>query len=254
MTGFRLTVAGVWAVSLLATMAMLRSMGGGMPMPGGWTMSMMWMRMPGQSWAGAITMFLAMWTAMMVAMMLPSAYPMLRNFRRFRDPKGRLGRGAATVWMAAGYFTTWSVVGLVVYPLGVGWDESTMHSSALSAAVPLLTGAGLMLAGALQFSRWKAAGLAQCRDPRACCVIGRRVGIGPCFAHGLRRGLSCGVCCAGPMVAMLVLGAMNPWVMAGVGAIIALEKLAPDPGPVVRWSGALTILAGAVVMAGNGLH
>ena len=44
-----------------------------MPMPGGWTMSMTWMRVPGQTWAGAAS-FLAMWIAMMVAMMLPCSF------------------------------------------------------------------------------------------------------------------------------------------------------------------------------------
>ncbi len=41
-------------------------------MPGGWTMSMTWMRMPGQTWAGAATTFLGIWVVMMVAMMMPS--------------------------------------------------------------------------------------------------------------------------------------------------------------------------------------
>lgn len=40
----------------------------GMPMPGGWTMSMAWMRMPGQTGLGAAASFLGMWVAMMVAM------------------------------------------------------------------------------------------------------------------------------------------------------------------------------------------
>ncbi len=43
-----------------------------MEMPGDWTMSMAWMRMPGQSWVGAGGTFLGMWVVMMVAMMLPS--------------------------------------------------------------------------------------------------------------------------------------------------------------------------------------
>jgi predicted metal-binding membrane protein len=63
----------VWCVSMSAT--------GGMPMPGGWTMSMAWMRMPGQSWPGAAMSFLGMWIVMMVAMMLPSLIPMLWRYR-----------------------------------------------------------------------------------------------------------------------------------------------------------------------------
>src|SRR5262245_20298584 len=52
-----------------------------MAMPGGWTMSMAWMRMPGQTWVGAAASFLGMWLVMMVAMMLPSLAPMLLRYR-----------------------------------------------------------------------------------------------------------------------------------------------------------------------------
>src|SRR6266571_5090507 len=55
--------------------------GGGMAMPGGWSMSMAWMRMPGQTWVGAAASFIGMWTLMMVAMMLPSLVPMLVTYR-----------------------------------------------------------------------------------------------------------------------------------------------------------------------------
>jgi predicted metal-binding membrane protein len=53
-----------------------------LPMPGGWTLSMAWMRMPGQSWLAAAASFLGMWVVMMVAMMLPSLVPMLRRYRQ----------------------------------------------------------------------------------------------------------------------------------------------------------------------------
>ena len=59
----------VWCTSMSAMRRM--------PMPGGWTMSMVWMRMPGQSWPEAAASFIGMWVVMMVAMMLPSLAPML---------------------------------------------------------------------------------------------------------------------------------------------------------------------------------
>ena len=64
----------VWCASMSAM--------GGMAMPGGWTMSMMWMRMPGQSWLAVAASFLGMWMVMMVAMMLPSLAPMLWRYRQ----------------------------------------------------------------------------------------------------------------------------------------------------------------------------
>src|SRR3954452_21130043 len=73
-----------FAVSTAVTIVWCASMSamGGMPMPGGWTMSMAWMRMPGQSWPSAAAMFLGMWVVMMVAMMLPSLAPMLWRYRQ----------------------------------------------------------------------------------------------------------------------------------------------------------------------------
>jgi predicted metal-binding membrane protein len=59
----------VWCASMAAM--------SDMPMPGGWTMSMAWMRMPGQTWPGTAATFLGIWVVMMVAMMLPSLVPML---------------------------------------------------------------------------------------------------------------------------------------------------------------------------------
>ena len=67
-----------------------------MPMPGGWTMSMAWMRMPGQSWPAAAMMFASMWIAMMVPMMLPSLVPMLRRYRRDVDATDSVRRATLT--------------------------------------------------------------------------------------------------------------------------------------------------------------
>src|ERR1017187_10137520 len=73
--GFIMVCALAFVASIVATIYFCRTMSGGMGMPGGWTMSMMWMRMPGQTWTISAAMFLLMWLAMMVAMMLPSALP-----------------------------------------------------------------------------------------------------------------------------------------------------------------------------------
>src|SRR5262245_55058987 len=76
------TSAVVFAGAVAATVAMSRSMSGGMDMPGSWTMSMAWMKMPEQTALGAALMFAAMWLAMMLAMMMPSLAAMLAGYRR----------------------------------------------------------------------------------------------------------------------------------------------------------------------------
>src|SRR5215218_8780051 len=82
----------LFATSAAATIwwCMNMSAMGTMPMLGGWTMSMAWMRMPGRTWPGAAASFLAMWAVMMVAMMLPSLVPVLRRYRDVvRSAEGR---------------------------------------------------------------------------------------------------------------------------------------------------------------------
>ena len=75
----------LFAASAAVTIVWCASMStmGGMPMPGGWTMPMAWMRMPGQTWPGAAASFLGMWVVMMVAL----------GFRN--DPANVAGYGSA---------------------------------------------------------------------------------------------------------------------------------------------------------------
>ena len=229
----------LFLASLAATIHLCGSMSGGMAMPGDWTMSMMWMRMPGQGWAVSIALFLFMWLAMMVAMMLPSAAPMLLRFRP----------GTTAMLVACGYFAVWLLVGLVVYTLGAVWALAVMRSAALSRAVPALGGAMLVLAGALQLGRWERIGLTRCCDP----LCRRTATSGPesssALAEGLRQGLSCVQCCAGPMLALLAMGVMNFLAMIAVAVVIASEKLLPHPRFVVLTTGWLGIVAGAVVVS-----
>jgi predicted metal-binding membrane protein len=241
-TAFYLFTASAFVVSLALTIYFTRSMSGGMPMPGGWTMSMMWMRMPGQSWIGSASMFLLMWLPMMIAMMLPSAIPMLLNCQL---AQGTDRTGAFTFLTACGYFTVWLVIGLIFYFIGICWALATMRSSSLSIATPALVGVVLVLAGVFQFSRWKLNGLFHCRD---CVMVTKSNGTRAGLFHGLRQGIFCGICCLGLMISMLVLGAMNLFVMLLFAAVIAAEKLLPNPQRIVHVVGILSIIAGIVIM------
>src|SRR5258708_6342562 len=95
----------LFAASVAGTIYLSASIPGGMEMPGGWTMSMAWMGMPGQTWPGAAAMLLAMWIVMMVAMMLPSLAAMLRSYPT--DLRGLVAAGRA-------YFLVWTIAGLAV--------------------------------------------------------------------------------------------------------------------------------------------
>src|SRR5262247_4377992 len=111
----------LFAVSAAVTIVWCASMSamGGMPMPGGWTMSMAWMRMPEQTWPGAAASFLGMWVVMMVAMMLPSLIPMLWRYRQAVGRAGQTRLGPLTALVGAGYFLVWTVFGMTVFPIGL---------------------------------------------------------------------------------------------------------------------------------------
>ena len=112
---FLAAAALLFAGSAAGTIALCRSMSGGMPMPGGWTMSMAWMRMPGQTWPGAAASFLGMWVVTMVAMMLPCLVPMLRRYRQAVGRTGETRLGRLTGLVGVGYFFVWTVFGMAAF-------------------------------------------------------------------------------------------------------------------------------------------
>jgi predicted metal-binding membrane protein len=221
---------------------------GGMPMPGGWTMSMAWMRMPGQTWLGAATSFLGMWVVMMVAMMLPSLVPMLWRFRGGVDGAGKGRLGTLTALVGGGYFFVWTLFGVAAFPLGAALATIEMQQPGLSRAVPLAVGAVMLIAGALQFTAWKKRQLACCREAPE---RGRTLpaDAGTSWRHGLRLGLHCSQCCAGLMAILLVVGVMDLRVMAMVTAAITVERVAPAGERVARAIGAVIVGAGVFLIA-----
>src|SRR5258706_1998728 len=244
------SAALLFAASALVTILWCASMSamGGMAMPGGWTMSMAWMRMPGQSWPGAAASFLGMWVVMMVAMMLPVLVPMLARYRQAVDRSGTRRLGSLTVFVGAGYFLVWTLVGLAAYPLGVVLAKIEMHWSALARTVPMAVGAVVLIAGALQFSAWKAHQLACCRQPPG---RGRvpRADVATALRHGLRLGLHCSYCCAGLTAILLAIGVMDLRAMAVVTAAITVERVAPAGERVARAIGAVAVGAGLFLIA-----
>jgi len=234
------TLTIVWCDSMSAM--------GGMLMPGGWTMSMAWMRMPGQTWAGAAGSSLGMWVVMMVAMMLPSLVPMLWRHREAVTRAAESRLGLLTALVGLGYFYVWTLFGIVALPLGFALAEAEMQYAALSRAVPIAAGAIVLIAGACQFTVWKAHHLACCRYESA-PVPPLRGDPGSAWRHGLRLGVHCSSCCGNLILTLLVIGVMDLRVMAIVTVAITAERLAPAGERVARTIGAVCAGAGVVLLA-----
>jgi predicted metal-binding membrane protein len=230
----------VWCASMSAM--------GQMPMPGGWTMSMAWMRMPGQTWPSAAASFLGMWVVMMVAMMLPSLVPMLWRYRQAVGGTGGTRLDRLTALVGLGYFSVWTVFGLAAFPLGAALAALEMQLPALARAVPMAFGFIILIAGILQFTTCKAHHLACCRlAPGHCRSL--PADAGAAWRHGLRLGLHCSYCCAGPMAILLVFGLMDLRAMAVVTAAITVERLAPAGERVARGIGIIVVGAGLLLIA-----
>ncbi|MEP7062770.1 MAG: DUF2182 domain-containing protein [Betaproteobacteria bacterium] len=240
----------LFAASVAVTIMWCASMSamGEMAMPGGWTMSMAWMRMPGQTWPHAAASFLCMWVVMMAAMMLPSLLPMLWRYRQVVASAGATRLDPLTALVGAGYFFVWTVFGMAAFPLGVALASVAMQLPALARAVPPAVGVVVLIAGALQFTAWKAHHLACCRQaPQRGLALPANAGTA--WRYGVRRGVHCSYCCAGLMAILLVIGVMDLRAMVVVAAAITVERLAPGSERVAQVTGAVVVGAGALLIA-----
>src|SRR5690349_7076670 len=132
MTAFDRVLLGTLGPLLIATagatVQMCRSMAIGMPMPGGWTMSMAWMTMPGQTRLAAGAAFMTMWIVMMTAMMLPSLTPMLRRYRPGSDRPAAAAPAVLAALAGAAYLLVWIAVGVAAYAIGAAAAAAEMQS------------------------------------------------------------------------------------------------------------------------------
>jgi len=244
------TLSLLFASSSVATVVLCRSMSnmGYMQMPGGWTMSGVWMLMPNQTWFGAAVSFLLMWTIMMVAMMLPSLAPMLGQYRNLAAGAGQNRLGGLTTVVGAGYFFVWAAIGLAVFALGVALSEVEMQRPDLSRYVPVAVGIMVLVIGALQFTPWKAHSLACCRETPA-GTLALTANAATAWRHGLRLGLQCVSCCFGLMMILIVIGVMDLSLMAVLTVAITAERLASNGIHVARGIGCVTVAAGLYLIA-----
>lgn len=219
---------------------------GGMPMAGDWTMSMAWTRLPDQTWVGAAASLLGMWVVMMVGMMLPSLFPMLWRYREGVAGVTETHLGLLTALVGAGYFCVWTLVGVVALPLGFALAEAEMRHPALARAVPMTVGAVVLVAGAFEFTRWKADHLACCRES-----LERTLPSDASTAcrYGIRLGLHCCCSSAGLTAILLVMGVMDLRVMAAVTTAVTAERLAPAGERVARAIGVVVVAVGALLIA-----
>jgi len=206
-------------------------------------MSMMRMESPHFVWALAIVM----WWVMMVAMMLPSAAPLVLLYGRvLRQRRADTRPGAAyapSAFLAAGYLAVWLAFSIaaatlqsVLEPVGL-LSTTTWWSSSATLSAVILAAAGLY-----QLAPLKHACLVQCRGPAEFLMRYWRPGRLGAFVMGVRHGASCVGCCWMLMALLFVGGVMNLAWVAVLAVLVLVEKLAPA-GPLVgRISGVILLV------------
>lgn len=205
--GSWLVGGGLLAVTLVAWAGLLAAAAIGGSLPG----------LPG------LPAFLGAWGLMMMAMMLPSAAPLVLLYRS----AGPGGRAAHTVWLVAGYLLTWLAVGVPVYLAQQALALAAEASMAVADAVPYGVAAVLATAGAYQLTPLKDYCLRQCRSPLDFLVQRWRGGAVGAWRLGVEHGLYCLGCCWGLMAVLVAAGAMGlAWVTL-IALLVFAEKLLP---------------------------
>ena len=173
-------------------------------------------------------LFLAIWIVMMVAMMFPSAAPMILTFAAVYHGRRQRGQAFVPAWVfVGGYLVVWGLFGALAYALAIGVQQLASGSTWLMTNAGRIGGAVIVAAGFYQLSPLKSVCLTKCRTPTQFVLAFWRNGYGGAFRMGVEHGLYCLGCCWLLFVLLFPLGVMNLVVMALLTALIFAEKALP---------------------------
>ncbi len=199
--------------------------------------------------AGLIATML-MWAIMMVAMMLPSAAPMILFFSSIqRTRHSQQSPFIGTGYFAASYVLVWIGFAIVAGTIQWALNSSAVLSPEMTIRSRYLTGVVLILTGVYQWSRLKHICLTRCRSPLSFIMTEWREGRAGALIMGLRHGMFCVGCCWLLMALLFVGGVMNLVWVAALSAAVLAEKLLPQGDRIGRVVGAIAFVSGVVLLA-----
>jgi predicted metal-binding membrane protein len=203
-----------------------------------------------QAW-GPVELLLTfvMWAVMMVAMMVPSAAPMILLFATINRKRRQQDRPhvATSVFLAA-YLLVWTLFSALATLVQWGLHSAELLSPMMVSTNPILGGTLLIAAGVFQWTPLKHACLAHCRAPFDFLMTDWREGNHGAFLMGLKHGVYCLGCCWFLMGLLFVAGVMNLLWVAAIALFVLVEKVVPS-GPVVsRVTGAVLMAAGIALL------
>jgi predicted metal-binding membrane protein len=200
-------------------------------------------------WSGMeLLLLFVMWVVMMIAMMTPSATPMLLMFTAMNRRRAEHGPVVRTGIFLLGYLMVWgtysALAALAQWILhGVAWLSPMMVSTS-----PYLGGGLLIAAGIFQWTPLKRTCLTACRSPLGFIMSEWRAGARGALVMGIRHGVYCVGCCWVLMALLFVAGVMNLIWVAAIAIFVLVEKALPGAERLSPVAGAALIVAGALVM------
>lgn len=191
-----------------------------------------------------------MWAMMMIAMMVPSATPMILLHARIGRAPSHRSRTAQTLLFAAAYVLVWTAFSAaaaltqaVLVRIGV------LSSMALSIGDRTIAAALLFLAAIYEITAAKRLCLDKCNSPLLFMLKNFRPGAVGAFRLGLVHGMFCLGCCWALMLLLFVGGVMNLAWVAMLGVVVIGEKFVPAQWHAQRYVAAALAVGGAVLLA-----
>jgi predicted metal-binding membrane protein len=180
------------------------------------------------SFVAIVPLFL-MWAEMMVAMMIPSAMPMILTFARVnRQRRAQERPFVPTGLFVAGYLIVWCGFSLAAALAQWALHGAALLSPAMKSNSSILGGALLVCAGLFQWTPWKRACLHHCSSPLSFLLGEWREGQAGALAMGIKHGAHCTGCCWLLMALLFVAGVMNLLWVAAITLLVLVEKMAPQ--------------------------
>jgi predicted metal-binding membrane protein len=196
-----------------------------------------------------LAVIVPMWAAMTLAMMLPTAGPMILTYAEIADTAARKREPVVSpIVLTAGYVAVWLGFALIAAVLQIALTRAGMLDAGQLARP--LAGALVLGAGLYQFSPLKHACLTLCQRPFPFFFSNWTDEASGVLRLGLRQGLYCLGCCAAMMLLMFALGAMNVVWMALLGIVMTIEKMSTTPR-FSRAAGVVMVAAGAGLIAAS---
>jgi predicted metal-binding membrane protein len=220
-------------------------------------MAMPDMDMPGMvmldlhEWGPATVLLLfVMWTVMMVAMMVPSAAPMILAFLTVNQRRQASARPLVPVTIfLLGYLAVWTAFSAVATLAEWGLHQAALLSTTMTATSTALNGGLLIVAGVFQWTPLKGACLKGCRSPLSFLMSAWREGTAGAFIMGLHHGAYCVGCCWVLMALLFVAGVMNLFWVAVIALFVMAEKILAKGELLAHVAGVALVLAGAGLLA-----